>query len=479
MNTRTVALTALGLGLLATSCDDSAVGTIGQDDLDLAALGKADGQAEVLTLDLGTHVRVRFFGDAASRLYDALSGSELYEGVQDGGRDYVFSDYIGCVSDGSDAACVMAAHRVDALDGFEIAIHGPAHGSAADDMHQALVATGGDDRLVCGEASGEAWCGLRPQARPGQIWVANRAGGTVSVIDAQSQQVRATLTMPDGGEPMYVNHVPGTRMVFVGDRANDRAVVFDADTHAVIGTVAAGAGVFHQWATAEQVWINNDVENTTTVIDPSSLEVLATIAMPADLAAQGGKPHDVFVSPDGDAAFVTYVGFESGEGAVVRFDAHTFQETARASVGNDCHVSATAASPFLHVPCQDRGEVLRLDLQTLEEGSPVGVPGAHGAFMSADGSRFYTTNLPAGGMEALFVVDVATGTTINEVGVDAPEGGSPHNVALSADGRQLYVTHSGATSSLVSFYELDDAGVPISIGALETGANPFGLNVVP
>ena len=57
----------------------------------------------------------------------------------------------------------------------------------------------------------------------------------------------------------------------------------------------AGRGVFHMWADyrGRQLWVNNDIDKTTTVIDPSTLEVLATVPTPADLVAMGGKPHDV------------------------------------------------------------------------------------------------------------------------------------------------------------------------------------------
>ena len=58
---------------------------------------------------------------------------------------------------------------------------------------------------------------------------------------------------------------------------------------------SCGDGVFHMWSDPHdrQLWVNNDIDKTATVIDPVSLNVIATVPMPADLVADGYKPHDV------------------------------------------------------------------------------------------------------------------------------------------------------------------------------------------
>ena len=119
----------------------------------------------------------------------------------------------------------------------------------------------------------------------GSIVVANRASGTISVINARTAQLTHTIDLPQEGddafpEPMYVNQVSAHQRLFVGDRANDRVVVFNSRSLEVVGTVACGQGVFHMWADrqGDQLWVNNDIDNTITVIDPASLSVLATKA---------------------------------------------------------------------------------------------------------------------------------------------------------------------------------------------------------
>jgi YVTN family beta-propeller protein len=315
----------------------------------------------------------------------------------------------------------------------------------------------------------------------GEVWVANRGAASVSVIDVASDTVTHTLGLPDKGEPMYVNYSATRRRVFVGDRANHRIVVFNADTKELEATVPVGAGVFHQWVSADfrRLYVNNDIDGTTSVIDATTLKPIATIAMPTDLAALGGKPHDVFVDPDGSAVFVSYLGFEGDHDYVVRFDASTFKETHRAQVGKDPHLSATATNAHLYVPCQETNEVIVLRRDDLKQVKTLSIPGAHGAAFSPDGLAFYTTNLPGGGKDALFTINTKDSSLAGPA-VDAARDGKPHNLVLSGDGSKLYVTHSGADAKTASVFAVDSTTrLPLLVGEVQVGANPFGLGFVP
>jgi DNA-binding beta-propeller fold protein YncE len=146
----------------------------------------------------------------------------------------------------------------------------------------------------------------------GKIVVANRGSGDISIIDASRGELVMNVPLPQAAgdnfpEPMYVVYTRPDDRVFVGDRANDRVVVFDADDFSIIGMVDTGRGVFHMWADplSNQLWVNNDIDNTTTVINPRSLEVIATVQTPSDLVAIGGKPHDVILDYQGKLAYVS------------------------------------------------------------------------------------------------------------------------------------------------------------------------------
>ena len=81
----------------------------------------------------------------------------------------------------------------------------------------------------------------------GKVVVANRASGTISVIDARSDTLIGTYSLPTGEsspEPMYVTYSKGSGLVFVGDRANNRVVVFDKDDFSVVWPQSQRAVVF-------------------------------------------------------------------------------------------------------------------------------------------------------------------------------------------------------------------------------------------
>jgi YVTN family beta-propeller protein len=319
----------------------------------------------------------------------------------------------------------------------------------------------------------------------GKIVVANRGSGDISVIEARTGTLITTVDLPQAPgenppEPMYVVYTRVGDQFFVGDRANDRVVAFDADDYSVIGTVPAGEGVFHMWADfrGRQLWVNNDIDNTTTVIDPSTLTVLATVPTPADLVALGGKPHDVILDAKGRNAFVSLIGVAGPNDFVIRYSTETFTETGRAAVGKDPHLALNRRNNLLYVPSQGSNAVFILNRNTLSVVDVLGVPGAHGAGMSFNGKTFYTTNLPGGGTDALFTIDTRTNTVIGEA-VDSPYA-VPHNIALTPFPDKLYVTHSGGASDKVTFYDVSSSDpIPVLAGEVTVGLNPFGLSYVP
>lgn len=312
----------------------------------------------------------------------------------------------------------------------------------------------------------------------GTVVVANRADGTLTLIDVRTDQP-STLALPAGenqAEPMYV--VYSARKVFVGDRANDRVLVIDPRTWDVVDEIPTGAGVFHMWAdpTGRQLWVNNDVDNTITVIDPRRHEVLETVDLPADLAAAGGKPHDVIL--DRRSAYVTLVGLDGENDAVLRYDLRTFEVQARTEVGKDPHVTIDPRNGPLYVASQDASEIVAVDRQTLAPIDSVSIPSAHGIDLSRNGRVVYTTNIAGGGSDALWAVDAWTGEVIGEP-ADVPVA-TPHNVVLTGDGTKAYVTHSGATADQVSVYEVSRRDpAPRFVTTIDAGLNPFGLEFVP
>lgn len=311
----------------------------------------------------------------------------------------------------------------------------------------------------------------------GNIVVANRASGSISVINTKTDQVTnyQLPASPNTPEPMYVVFVRRGQRVFVGDRANNQVVVFRASDYSVETTISVGMGVFHMWADPQgrQLWVNNDIDNTTSVIDLNSLQVIQTIPTPADLVAMGGKPHDVILGQQGRIAYITVLGLAGPADYVVQFNTSTYQETGRAAVGKDPHLSLNVNNGLLYVPCQNSNAIFVLNRFNMNMVETISVPGAHGAGMSTNGNIFYTSNLTGGGTDGLFAIDTKGN---NVIGSSDTPFAVPHNIALTPDSRKLYLTHSGATSDKVTVYRVSNRHpVPVFLKEITVELNPFGL----
>lgn len=315
----------------------------------------------------------------------------------------------------------------------------------------------------------------------GKVVVANRGSGSISVIDARSDTLIGTFNLPAGlntPEPMYVTHSDLGGYVFVGDRANNRVVVFDENDFSIVTTIPAGNGVFHMWSDPHdrQLWVNNDVDDTATVIDPVELTVLATVPMPADLVAADFKPHDVILDPQGSYAYVTMLGGPSPDDYLVQFSTESFMELNRAVVGKDAHVSLTARNNLIYVPAQNSNVVTIFNRENLSLVAELAIPGAHGAGMTPNGKVFYTTNLTGGGTDGLFAIDTNTNTVIGTA--DTPFA-VPHNIVVTNNDK-LFLTHSGGASDKVTIYTVTtNEPIPVLAGEVTVGLNPFGIGYVP
>jgi DNA-binding beta-propeller fold protein YncE len=321
---------------------------------------------------------------------------------------------------------------------------------------------------------------LKIDSSQDRIVVANRSSGSISLIDPRTDEVVETLSLPSGPnfpEPMYIVH--SRKRLFVGDRANSRVVVFNLRHHFIEELIPAGAGIFHMWGDSfdRQIWVNNDIDNTSTVIDPITLEVLATVPMPPDLTAIGGKPHDVIVDPLlGQFAYISMIGNAGPNDYVIKFSTRTFQEVGRAAVGKDPHLAASKHDKLLYVPCQNSNTVAVLNRATMRQIDATPIPGAHGARLSNNGKVFFTTNITSSGPTGLYAIDIRSNNVIGSV--NTPYA-TPHNVMLTANGHKLYLTHSGATSNKVTVYKVfAGRSVPVLIGEVTVGFNPFGIALI-
>ncbi len=316
---------------------------------------------------------------------------------------------------------------------------------------------------------------------PPYIVVANRADGTFSVIDTDTDTLVRHVPLPGGAKPAtpgYVAYVPRLRRLYVGDDANRRISVFQVPEFFHLFDLPMPADVFHLWVNDRQLWAVDRDALSLAVFDLDSSQRIGVIPIPADLRARGGVPHDVVV--DATHAYVTVFRIAAAPDVVVKYSCDTLTEVGRASVGDDPHVFLHPTAPRLYVACQDTDNVFVLDRATMAEITVVPIFGGHGVWVPPPGQTLYVTNFPSHvvggepgpGALGVFAVDLDTDTAIGGVGTSRT---GAHNLNSTADGTKLYITHSDG-GSMVGVYDVSDPdAVPVFLREILVGKNPFGI----
>jgi serine/threonine-protein kinase len=137
---------------------------------------------------------------------------------------------------------------------------------------------------------------ITPDGR--RLYVANTDAQTVSVVDARSMTLTATIaSIP---KPNGIAISPDGRRVYVTNSEADTVTVIDTATNTVIGTVAVGFWPDEIAAApdGQHVYVTNAGANSVSVLSTRDNTVVATIG---NIIAPGG----IAVSPDSRTVYVT------------------------------------------------------------------------------------------------------------------------------------------------------------------------------
>jgi YVTN family beta-propeller protein len=179
---------------------------------------------------------------------------------------------------------------------------------------------------------------------PGIYYVTVTASseGNPAQSETVTQVVHAPLT---ANRPAISSNIAfdgnGAR-VWVVNQDNDTVSVFSAATNAKLGEIAVGAGPRTlALAPNGSVWVTNKLAATISVIDPATLTVSQTLALP-----YASQPFGIAFAPTGAFAFVAL----EAKGTLLKLDATSGATVAAVSVGrNPRHVSVNADGTLVYV----------------------------------------------------------------------------------------------------------------------------------
>jgi YVTN family beta-propeller protein len=341
------------------------------------------------------------------------------------------------------------------------------------------------------------------------------------------------------------NFAPATKgaltRVYVPNRAGNTVSVIDPATMKVVDTFDVGLNPQHVVPSNDltTLWVTNNAEGRTdgslTPIDPQTGK--PGTAIPVD------DPYNMYFTPDGKSAIVVAEAFKRLDFR----DPHTMELTGSLEVPGCSginHADYDGSGTYILATCEFAGKIAKIDMTTRTvvglldlaanpvAGQPPAMPmempngdvasympqdvragpdgkhfyvadmlaggvfvldgdlftvtqfiptgiGAHGITPSRDASRLYIANRGSNSVFGMFhgpgsvsVLDIATNTVVATW--DVPDGGSPDMGNLNAAGTELWL--AGRFDSEVYVFDTVNGGL---VARIPVGEGPHGLTVWP
>jgi YVTN family beta-propeller protein len=330
----------------------------------------------------------------------------------------------------------------------------------------------------------------RPAAA-GTLIVANKAEATVSLIDVDSGEVRATL--PTGNRPHEVAVSPDGRLAVVADYGGGGApgstlTLIDVPGALVVRTIDLGEyrrphGL--AWLaqpadagerTAAPLVVTVEAQKAIVLVDPEEGVVRSRVETGQEVS------HMVAVTPDGSRAFVANIG----SGGITAVDLTKGEKIADVATGEGAEgVAVSPDGSRVWVTNRAADTVTAVDASTLEVVATVKA----GAFpiraeITPDGRWVLVSNARSGDIS---VIDTESAELARTISLDVPakdgegrlldfgdESPVPIGIEIEPDGRRAWIAAANADAVVV--IDLESWEV---VGTLAAGREPDGMAYSP
>jgi YVTN family beta-propeller protein len=216
--------------------------------------------------------------------------------------------------------------------------------------------------------------------------------------------------------------------------------------------LAAAAGQLDPASPAPKAYAGLFGDNAVAVIDTGTDKVLRTISVPAG-------PHGMVITPDGRRVYVS----SDGDSTVSVIDTGTDVVTTTIQVGQAPHgLAVTPNGRWVLAAVFGANQVAAIDTTTNQVVAQLPVPSPHNIAISPDGKTAYVAAQQAGATE-LAILDLAGPSVSGGVPLDK----TPRALSFRPDGKQLYFTEAGVDAVQV----LDPASNTV-VKQIPVGASP-------
>jgi len=330
-----------------------------------------------------------------------------------------------------------------------------------------------------------AWASAAPAAD--KVYVANERADTISVLDAASFKVMASVRVgrmphnvqvsPDGQTVWVTNNgEPGQAADASAHQGMDQGAhaamvkagavwAIDTRNDTVVAKVPVGLHPAHVVLTPDgrYAYVTNGGDNTVSVVDTAARRVVETIPV-------GEYPHGIRISPDGRQAYVANLK----DGTVSVIDTSSKLEMLRIPVGKGpAQVGFTPDGRLAFVSLSEENAVAVIDPVARKVTRKIAVGAVPIQLYATPDSRTLlvanqgTRQKPG---KTLSVIDLQSLSVAKTV----ETGAGAHGVVIDRDGRYAYVTNTWANS--VSVLDVKDRKI---VATVRVGQGPNGISVAP
>jgi len=329
----------------------------------------------------------------------------------------------------------------------------------------------------------------RPQVAE-RVYVANQASASVSVIDAGSGDVLATVDMIQFGfdihsRPHHTAVDPDGAHWYVSLIGGGQVLRFNADNELVGRTPFETPGLLASDPATGMLYVGRSMMAVNPpqrigVIDPADMSI-------EELDVFFPRPHALIVDHEAERVFTAslvenrFAVLSEGSGGLDLIDVegppHTFVQFALSPDGRRLVATAQLTGKLLVFDAADPsgGPIAEVDVGT-QPWHPVFSPGGDRVYFGAKDD------------DAVVVVETAGWTVVERI--TAPGIVEPHGSAVTADGRYLFVSNRNLMGTYTPVRAVEnnaDVGTVVKIDTetyevvqtLEVGAYPAGISIGP
>jgi YVTN family beta-propeller protein len=274
------------------------------------------------------------------------------------------------------------------------------------------------------------------------VYVTNAASGSVSIIDTTTQQV--TATVPAGSGPEGLAFTPDGALAFIASTGSNAVSVIDSDPlsptyNSLLASIPVGSQPYGVAVTPDGnfAYVTNQCSNNVYKIDAHAF---AVVGSPIPV---GANPLGIAITPDGTLAFVAN-NYSASVSVIALASDAVIATLFPAEQGQPEWVAITPDGTRAYVTDECNNKLYAYSVQTFALLATIGVGDVpEKVVIDSGATRAYTSNE---GSSDASVVDVDPGSPTYHTRLRTIHGNfaAPEGLALTPDGRYLYVTNEAA-----------------------------------